>query len=551
MNAVRILVAIAAPLALCACSHSHSNGGSATDGKTSGDGDGGDGDGGTVSSCDPPGHFGVPTTTFTLPVTGASISYSDVQAAFPQVDWTTLDRLYLPAGMYTSIELGNLPVRTADRPLVITNKGGQFFVGNNPQGNFLWSFTGGSHWILTGRYDPVSETGDAAYPGHACGHYADSPGHYGITSDDDFAFSAPYLHMGLAVGAADNFEIEYVEVERSGFAGIRLLNDPTTTDPMPNVSVHDTYVHDTGAEGYYFGWTGAPPSNKLAGLQIYNNRILRTGNEALQIQDLGDGSHVYGNTFISGGLHWFDNGLGRYQDNNSQIDIRDGSIELDHNIFIDGANTLTQFYVAPETGDGDAQVSMHDNYWSDSVDLGMYMNGMPTATSTVTFADNVFRGLVFGYGQIDPTVPTTVVGTAGTYQNPVAFTNNHWSGVPNLVPGVTGGDGSAGSFTLSGNVNADPGAITLNDGPWQTPGHHLTAWAPNITVNGGATPAQYHVGDVATYGDAPTLYMATQDSTGGSATAPGSDAADWTALPAPSDDVRVTAGTQYAGYGVQ
>ena len=30
---------------------------------------------------------------------------------------------------------------------------------------------------------------------------------------------------------------------------------------MANVSVHDVYVHDTGGEGFYFGWTGAPPSN--------------------------------------------------------------------------------------------------------------------------------------------------------------------------------------------------------------------------------------------------------------------------------------------------
>ncbi len=299
-------------LALVACGgHSHRAG------------DGGGGPDGVipdaiVSSCDPPGHFGVPTTTFTLPSTGPSISYDDVQAAFPQVDWSMLDRLYLPAGQYTNILLGNLPDRTADRPLVITNLGGQFFVGNNPNGNYLWSFSGGSNWILTGRYDPVSMTGDVAFPGHACGHYADSPGHYGIMSDDDFAFAAPYLHMGLAVADAHDFEIEYVEVERSGFAGIRLLNDPTMDEPIANVTINDTYVHDTGAEGYYFGSTGDPPANKLAGLQIYNNRILRTGNEALQIQDLGDNSHVHHNTFISGGLHWFDNGLGRYQDNNYQ-----------------------------------------------------------------------------------------------------------------------------------------------------------------------------------------------------------------------------------------
>jgi hypothetical protein len=173
----------------------------------------------------------------------------------------------------------------------------------------------------------------------------------------------------------------------------------------------------------------------------------------------------------------------------------------------------------------------------------MYMNGAPTDATTVTFDSNVFRGLVFGYAQIAAGAPTTVIGTSGAYHGPVAFRNNQFSGIATLAP-------ASPSWTFTGNTNTDPGAIELTDGPWTMPGHHLTAWAPNITVNGGSTPAQYAVGDVATDGTTPTLYMATQASTGGSATEPAIDAADWTALPAPSDDVRVVPGSHYDGYGV-
>src|SRR5688572_32738335 len=90
-----------------------------------GDGTGDDGDDagddappdGAVSSCDPPGHFGgAPESTFVLPPNGTGFGYADVQAAFPEVDWSTLDRLYIPAGQYTNMQLGNLPERTADRP---------------------------------------------------------------------------------------------------------------------------------------------------------------------------------------------------------------------------------------------------------------------------------------------------------------------------------------------------------------------------------------------------------------------------------------------------
>jgi len=108
---------------------------------------------------------------------------------------------------------------------------------------------GCSYWILTGRYDPDSMTGDAAHPGHRCGAYATSRGKYGFLSDDAFDTTGSYLHMGISVADATDFEIEYVEVERSGFAAIRLLNSRAAGDPahdMANVRIHDEYIHDTG-----------------------------------------------------------------------------------------------------------------------------------------------------------------------------------------------------------------------------------------------------------------------------------------------------------------
>lgn len=535
---MRTLLALVAVLGACGDDH-----------PAGGDDDGGVIVDGTVSSCDPPGHFGgAPEHVFTLPPTGTGFNYPDVQAAFPNVDWSTLDRLYIPAGSYTNILVGNLPVRTAERPLVITNQGGQVVIGNNPNGNYLWSFNGGAHWILSGRSDEMSQTGAPGFAGHACGAYAESPGHYGFLSDDNYALSAPYLHMGIAVGGgATDFEIEYVEVKRSGFAGIRLLNDPMMNLPMRNVRVHDVYIHDTAGEGFYFGWTGAPPSNLLPGLQIYNCRILRAGNEALQIQDLGDGTRIHHNTFISGGLHWLDNGLGRYQDSNTQISTRSGTIEFDHNVFIDGAGTLISFFSAPQTGDGDRHVSFHDNYLSDAIDLGMYLNGTSAAGSSFAWERNVFRGFQFAYTPADPaaTNPNVITGKNGAFMAPTTFTANKWFGVDRIISGVSGGDGTTGNVTLSGNLHEDGGAIELFDGPWSTPGHHLTAWAPNATVVAGSPAVTYHAGDVVTRGNEPLLYRATADTT---AAPPGTG---WIALPAPTDDVRVKPGTAYADYGVR
>jgi hypothetical protein len=361
--------------------------------------------------------------------------------------------------------------------------------------------------------------------------------------------------MGIAVQGATKFEIEYVEVLRSGFAGIRLLNQRNAGDPanpMESVSVHDVYVHDTGGEGFYFGWTGNPPSNLFPGLQIYNTRILRTGNEALQIQDLGDGAHVHHNVFAGGGLHWLDNGLGRYQDNASQIMVREGKIEIDHNLFIDGAGTFVSFFSEPEQGDGDRHVTFHDNYFSSTLDLGIYLGGTAGAGSTFAFDANFFRGIDYAYGIIDgsTSAPATIFGVGGNFTAPVTFTGNTWEGPRAIAPGIKGGSGASGNLSASNNTNASVAPIAfVNAGyPIDAPGHHLTAWAPNATVNPQSPPVTYHVGDVVTYGAAPDLYKCTADTTAGP---PPAHPEAWSKVSAPVDDVRVAAGSPYASMGVR
>jgi hypothetical protein len=103
-----------------------SSAGGASSGGTSagGNGSGGDapgsggarGDAGPTAECEAFAHFGEATNTFTLPAGKETISYPDVQKSFPDVDWQTLDRLYVPAGEYKTFQIGNLPVRDASRP---------------------------------------------------------------------------------------------------------------------------------------------------------------------------------------------------------------------------------------------------------------------------------------------------------------------------------------------------------------------------------------------------------------------------------------------------
>jgi hypothetical protein len=495
------------------------------------------------AECEPFGRFGPPRSTFVLPVQeGASIDYPDLQAAFPEVDFDTLDRLYVPAGQYPQMSLGNLPSRSPDEPLVITNLGGQVRIGPpEPDDNFLWAMNGGSGWVLTGRWDPDSGTGDESAPGHRCGDYAGARGRYGFWSDDAFA-QRGYLHMGLAVGGASAYEIELIEIERSGFAGLRLLNSWDDGElPMADVRVHDLYIHDVDAEGIYFGWTGAPPSNLAPGLQVYNNRFVRTGNEALQIQDIGGGTEIHHNVVAFAALHWRDNGLGAFQDGNAQISIREGEVSIHHNVFMGGAGVLGSFWSQPQAGDGPRTVAFHDNYLADVRNLAFYFGGSSEAGSSFTFADNALRGLEFSYDELDPTAmpPAEAFRLAGSIGGYVAFVGNRWEGELELVGG--------GTPVLMDNVQGPVEAIELVDSgyPEGVPVLRLEAWTAASTLAPGSPPREYVVGDLVMHDG--QLYECIADNTG---EVPPESPASWVLLPPPTDDLRVVPGTTYEALGI-
>lgn len=525
------------------------NTGGESEGGTTTDPDAGP-DSGAPVSCDAFGHFGVPAKTFTLPSGKPTIQYDDIQASFPDVDWANLERLYVPAGTYKTFLIGNLPKRDAAKPLVITNSGGQVRVGPNLGGNFIWSMNGGSNWILTGRYDPDSKTGDAAFPGHRCGAYATSRDKYGFVSDDALDTTGPYLHMGIAISATD-FELEYLEIARSGFAGIRILNSVPAGEqpaaPYNHVRVHDNYIHDTAGEGFYFGWTGAPPSNIFKDLEIYNNRILRTGNEVLQIQDLGDGAHVHHNVFGFGALHWLDNGLGKYQDNCLQVSTREGKIEFDHNVSFGGAGTILSFFSAPQTSDGARNVTFHDNYFADTRSLGGYLNGTSAAGSSFTFTKNYFRGLDFAYKPVDPaaTDPGVVFGINGDNKAPIAFDGNTIEGTRKLVNAIAL-NGTSANVTATNNVNAAVAPIAfIASGYPDVPTAKLSIWGTKASVNPGNPDITYAAGDLVM--DEGTLYRAKKSTTNEK---PATHAEAWEKLPAPADDYRVVTTSPYAAMGI-
>jgi hypothetical protein len=492
------------------------------------------------------GRFGEPETTFTLPVPAGELPalyHPDLVADFPEVDFATLDRLYIPAGRYRTILLGKLPAREPERPLVISNIDGQVQVGGQAA-NYVFSINGGSNWVLTGRYDPTSKTGDAGFRGHAEGGYAHSQGTYGFLIDD--AFSKEGL-SGLSIGGgASGFELDCFEVARAEFAGIVAKTDNDGAATMRNVKVHDLYVHDTGSEGIYFGSTQAQPQHAFENLKIYDNRFLRTGTEALQVGQQGDGCEIHHNVLGPGAVRWR-SAFARYQDGNVQYGQRYGSGSFHHNVVIGTGDLFVELFPTPVAGDARAEgdtVSFADNYFSDTSSSGVYTHADETGV-TIEFTRNAFRGFRFDYGEVYPDAkePVQVFGIGSNTLNPHVLTDNVFDATFPFVLYTFP------SVTETGSSMAEVPAVEFRD--FMTPEldadvRQLEWWTPVATLHPEMVAVTYAKDAVVVHHG--VLYRALSENTD---QAPDQNPGVWEELPAPADDVRLAPDSPHAGLGVR
>ncbi len=505
---------------------------------------------GCCSTGDCEAVFNIPETSLLLPEnqSGQGFHYSDVQASFPEVDWSTLDRLYIPAGHYKYLGISNLPDRSPDHPLVITNKGGQVWVGAL-EFYSLFGLSGGSNWILTGRWDPVGQTGHHAFPGHDGNNYAHTAGKYGIMVDDQFVGNGPtnLAVSGLSIrGGATDFEVEFVEIARVGFAGLVLKTDDEGDAIMENVKIHDLYVHDTGSECFYIGSTQTQPQHKIMGIEIYNNRLLRSGTELIQVGQVGGGSEIHHNVFMLGALDWKDP-FQPWQDNATQLGPREGSVSVHHNIVIGGGELMVNMHPLEAEGDvyqeGDL-VHYHDNYFSNGRNaVGVYIGTFANGMTTYRFEDNTFREMVFSYDEISPgkLPPQNFFGVSGPQTNPVELFNNTWDGDSQLVQPKP-------NIVTSGNVNTTSDPVMFMDAGFPADFDYFLVeiWTDLAGANANA-PVYYKEGDHVLWKS--DLYRCIEP---GEHTdkLPPDHPETWELLPPLPDDVRLHPDSPYQGYGL-
>lgn len=476
------------------------------------------------------------------------IYLNDIQADYPGVNWQTLERLYIPAGHYDYIRLNNLPQRTAQNPLIITNYGGQVEISSDFQYTFF--IGGGSHWILTGEYDDDLKTGHENYIGHADGNYPNSAGNYGIEVGRS-------SNSGIMVSNfATNFELSFLEVHHSGFAGLLIKTDGQPTATMDGVKIHDTYIHDVESEGMYIGNTqGLTNQHLFTDLKIYNNRVLRTGTEGIQLAQMGDGLEVYNNVVAVCAVDWKDP-FGLYQDGCFQYHQRIGSGEIRNNVFIGGAGDTFELALSKDTGDVNppgSEILIHDNYFSHGRDFFFYSHNAPTNPSVeVRFEDNIMRQFNYQYDELPgKTDLNKLMFVSDNVTNPLYFTDNVQDGTKVFIDTVNGDNGTSGNVTATGNATLSTVApIEFEDVtfPANFDWTRIERWASTSGQYGNA-PVYYSQGDYVYYHLTGELYLCIEAGTH-TGKNPTTNPLTWQLVPMMTDDFRSASTSPYPGIGL-
>jgi len=189
-------------------------------------------------------------------------------------------------------------------------------------------------------------------------------------------------------------------------------------------------------------------------------------------------------------------------------------------------------------------VSFHDNYFSDTSASGVYTHAEDTGV-TIRFENNVFRGFHFDYDEVHPdaTPPVQVFSVGSNSPDPHLLRDNRCDGpYPFLkwtFPSVTAENNTTQSIERVRFVDF---MLPKLDDDYRL----LEWWTDRATLHPDSPPVVYEAGAIVVHGG--TLYEAKSQN---SERAPDTNPDVWRALPAPADDVRLSADSPHAGIGIR
>lgn len=207
------------------------------------------------------------------------------------------DTVFIQGHTRDLLILTNLTQGTADNPITVTNTGGQFIIDYaDPApidtGIKIW---GAQHVRFKGTPGP----------GYAYGIKVNRAASVGIKVDYN---QSKQQRVGGEFGNTLDLEISEVEIGNVGFAGIQAKYEidasnvpPGVTALLDDLRIHHCFIHDTGGEGMYLGWTsdGHPD---VANILVHDNLLQNTGWDGIQLNRSRGVNEIYNNDIIGYGL---------------------------------------------------------------------------------------------------------------------------------------------------------------------------------------------------------------------------------------------------------
>jgi hypothetical protein len=339
-------------------------------------------------------------------------------------------KILIKGGKYDAIWIECNAIGSPKNPIVITNYDGQVETKHI-------KIAGMSHFKLTGKYDPKGKTGDSRYRGHAVG-YAYSQEKYGFFINGQWQNNSKFLLevTSKKIKETENrqmssaFEIEFIESGNGGYSNVFKANNEKYISE--NISIHDCYIHDTNGEGIYLGNTSTKGEQGIfRNIEIYNNRILRTGLDALQLVQVGGKAKIHHNV-LDGGMKWR-SAFMDHQNFGASLSFVSGGVEFYNNVIINGGNATFQVFLEKESWyeakDFGKEINIYNNlFMSSKTGLGAYL-GPYKATldnTSLILRENDFISNGFQYDRMDEDKDESEYTVIGGYAGSVSLLNNRW-----------------------------------------------------------------------------------------------------------------------------
>ncbi|WPJ95833.1 carbohydrate-binding protein [Coraliomargarita algicola] len=290
-------------------------------------------------------------------------------------------KVHIYAGDYTRISLkGDYAVNSQTQPTIITNLGGQVRMVGTTDWLRSLSISGFMNVHVTGKYDPVAQTGDPNYLGHNGGaNMGDGEYYrnYGIWVDNLWAAhrasADPLNTTGVGnlvrIQNFDYCKIDYVAAFGGGFAAFNLKNDqPYAPDGVCEVDAQDCFAAFTTSESFYIGkFTANYDRTKLT---LRNNIMFFSGTEAMQTDGLVEGSRIENNIIYGSASNFRTPFQSSYQEGLQQLSYSEGDIEVRNNIMVGGMGMMQTIRKSDNASEGSPSASKKFIYDNNYLGMG-------------------------------------------------------------------------------------------------------------------------------------------------------------------------------------